>query len=245
VVTLDAARVPRYTFHVDGTVDWGWRDDDLPAVGPRTRFVHVGSLASWMPPGDGAIDRRFTALRAGGGTILTYDPNVRPPLLPDVDEARVKVERFVVNAHIVKVSDEDLGWTYPGAQPESIAHRWLRSGPDLVVVTHGGLGSTAFVRDLEPVRRPAYPTSVVDTVGAGDAFMTGLLDSLARRGISSPKRLPPLTRDLAALSGLLDDAALIAGLTCSRRGGGPPWRTEVELRRAQRSDGLTPQGLQR
>ncbi|MDT4950087.1 MAG: fructokinase, partial [Pseudonocardiales bacterium] len=63
---------------------------------------------------------------------------------------------------------------------------------------------------------------VVDTVGAGDAFMSGLLDALARRELLAPDALAA-----APFGDLLDDAALVAAVTCSRAGANPPRRNEL------------------
>ncbi|MBN9619204.1 MAG: carbohydrate kinase, partial [Actinobacteria bacterium] len=98
--------------------------------------------------------------------------------------------------------------------------------PAAVVVTRGGdgpIGVTATGR----VARPAPAVEVVDTVGAGDAFMSGLLDGLLRRGRLTPSGLDGIdpATDLAAVLG---DAALVAAITCSRAGANPPRRAEVD-----------------
>ncbi|MFN2518606.1 MAG: carbohydrate kinase [Jatrophihabitantaceae bacterium] len=227
--------VARYEFSIDATVDFQWADSELAALPPTVRWVHFGSLASWMAPGDAAIARRVAALHAAGSVILSYDPNVRPPLQPEAASARDQVERALRYAHLVKASAEDVAWLYGAQSPESVAQRWLAAGPGLVVITHGGEGATAFVPDAAPLDRPVYPAAVVDTVGAGDAFTAGLLDALGRRNISAPHLLAGL-RNPAMLAAVLDEAALVAALTCTRAGANPPWRSEVEpLRVALRS----------
>jgi fructokinase len=76
------------------------------------------------------------------------------------------------------------------------------------------------------VHRPPAPAVLADTVGAGDAFMSGLLDSAARRGLLTPGRLAAL--DPATLAGLIDEAGQVASFTCGRPGADPPWRAELE-----------------
>jgi fructokinase len=63
---------------------------------------------------------------------------------------------------------------------------------------------------------------VVDTVGAGDAFMSGLLDALARRDLVDAARLAS-----APFAEILDDAGLVAAITCSRAGANPPRAAEL------------------
>jgi fructokinase len=221
----------QYQFSVDGTVDFQWTPAELDRLPASARLVHYGSLTSWLPPGDLVLAQKIAALWAAGEVIVSYDPNVRPQLQPDAATARSQVERAVSSAHLVKVSAEDLLWLYGAESAESVARRWLASGPRLVVVTDGGNGAAAFVDDLAPVRRPVYRAPVVDTVGAGDAFTSGLLDALARRDITAPPLLDEL-RDPDQLAAVVDEASLVAALACTRAGADPPRRAEVERLRA-------------
>jgi fructokinase len=159
--------------------------------------------------------------------LISYDPNVRPALLPDVGAARQQIEQSVAVAHIVKASAEDLGWLYSRETAEAVARCWLDLGARVVVITAGPAGATAWTQGQAPVTSPAYPAPVVDTVGAGDAFMSGLLDALARRKLLAPDRLAALS-DARTLEAVLDDAGLIAGITCTRPGADPPRRAEAD-----------------
>ena len=100
-----------YRFGMAGTADFQWADAELAAVPGDVAAVHFGSLASWTPPGDRAILRRVAALREHA--VVSYDPNVRPSLQPDPDEARATVEAAVAGADIVKTSADDLAYLYP------------------------------------------------------------------------------------------------------------------------------------
>jgi len=228
--------VARYEFSVDATVDFQWADAELAHLPPSVGLVHFGSLASWLPPGDAVIAKRIAALRAAGDVIVSYDPNVRPQLQPDASAARGQVEKALRHAHVVKASTEDLQWLYGAESLEAVARRWLAAGPDLVVVTCGGDGASAFAAGAAPIERPVHPAPVVDTVGAGDAFTSGLLDAIGRRGITAA-RLPAELRRPETLAAILDEAALVAALTCTRAGADPPRWAEVETERARlRSD---------
>ncbi len=213
-----------------GGADFQWSLAELAFLPNGALAVHFGSLASWMPPGDAAIEAVVDRLRRDGSVLISYDPNVRPMLLPDAAAARRAVEQSVQAAHVVKASAEDLRWLYRAESPDAVARRWLDLGVELVVVTAGPEGATAWTRRQAPVSRPAFLAPLVDTVGAGDAFTSGLLDGLARRGLLTPAALAELG-DPAMLAAVLDDAALIAGITVSRAGADPPRRTEAEALR--------------
>lgn len=225
VVTLEQG-IAEYAFSVDGTADFLFTDGELAPVAARASALHFGSLASWLPPGDAAVERLVRRLR---DTVpVTYDPNVRPHLQPDRDAAREHVERSLALAHLVKTSEEDLDYLYPGRDVAAIAQEWLATGPDLVVVTRGGNGAEAHLA-RGVVARPVLPIDMVDTVGAGDAFMTGLLDGLLARDLLTVDGLGCLGTDVAG--DLLDDAALVAAITCSRAGANPPRLAELEAAR--------------
>jgi fructokinase len=220
LVELGTDGSARYHFGVDGTADFQWTAAELSRAPSHAGAVHFGSLASWLPPGDAPIARRIAALR-DRGAFVSYDPNVRPHLQPDAEDARTYVERSVALAHLVKTSEEDLAYLHPGAEVADVAASWLALGARAVVVTRGADGSRAFTANHSHAR-PPVPVVVVDTVGAGDAFMSGLLDALARRDLLRPDAF-----DAAPFDGLLDDAAQVAAITCSRAGANPPRATEL------------------
>ena len=155
---------------------------------------------------------------------ISYDPNVRLARRAPVEAGRAAVERVVALADLVKVSSEDLDWLYPGEDPLVAAGRWTSAGPALVVVTLGGDGAVALTAGDGPVRRAAPPVTVVDTVGAGDAFSSGLLGALAERDALGRGGAGLVTADLPAV---LDRACLVAALTCAKAGANPPTRAEV------------------
>ena len=165
--------------------------------------------------------------RARGRLTVSYDPNARPVLMGNAGPARERVERFVAAADVVKVSDEDLAWLAPSSDPADVAQDWLALGPALVVVTRGGDGATG-VCAAGRVDVPAPRIQVVDTVGAGDAFMAGLLDALARAGLLGAERSEALHGiSTEALTVAARRAARVAAITCTRPGADPPTRAEL------------------
>jgi fructokinase len=208
--------------------DFNWSADELAFLPGGALAVHFGSLASWLPPGSAAIAAAIGRLRRSGSVLISYDPNVRPALQPDAVSARQQIEQSVSLAHLVRASLDDVHWLYgPGADVDAVAGMWLARGAGIVVITMGAYGATAWVSGQAPVSRPGFPTAVTDTVGAGDAFTSGLLDALSRRELLAPGSLTALG-DAANLAGILDEASRIAAITCSRPGADPPSRAEAE-----------------
>lgn len=228
VASLDPAGVATYDFWVDGTADWQWRDDELPdPLADDVEALHAGSLASWMEPSAGIIERLLVREHSRSHVTLSLDPNCRPSLMGGGEESRQRIEREVSLVDVVKVSEEDLRWLCPGQTYQQVAKRWLSIGPALVTVTLGAYGAYALTRACE-VQVPGFPVNVVDTVGAGDAFTAGLLDGLRRaRLFGGAGRDALYNLNTGTLRRLLAEAVLVASLTCARAGADPPTRGEV------------------
>jgi fructokinase len=223
-----AAGIASYDFRID------WDVGPLAPLPVETRCLHTGSLATVLEPGKASVVDLMEREHARGRVTVSYDPNVRPTLLGDAASARPEIERLVALSDVVKVSDEDLRWLYPERDDPDVAQSWLGLGPALVVVTRGGGGVYAVAAGLT-IQRPAVPIDLVDTVGAGDSFTSGLLDGLHRADLLGGTRRDALAAiDEATLASVIDAAGVIAAITCSRPGADPPTREEVEAALATR-----------
>lgn len=219
VVTLDGAGRAAYVFEIT------WSLGAVSLERPPAH-VHTGSIAAVTEPGASAVLAAVESLRAAA--TVSYDPNVRPALMGDHEAAVRRAELCVALSDVVKASDEDLEWLYPGEDPVKAAERWLATGPAVVLVTRGGDGACA-VLPGGPVTVEALPAEVVDTVGAGDAFMSGTLHALAAHGLLGPagrERLRELDR--ATVTDVLRRAAASAAVTVARAGANPPDEAELD-----------------
>ncbi|RJS46710.1 carbohydrate kinase family protein [Nocardioides cavernaquae] len=201
------------------------------ADGLMPTVAHTGSIAAVVEPGASAVRNAIRALRATA--TVSYDPNVRPQLMGDRSDACRRIESLVALADVVKVSSEDLAWLHPDVEPSAVARRWVGLGAALVVITDGESGATALTQYVT-VEVPARRTDVVDTIGAGDSFMAGLLAALDDAGLlgrNNEVRLRAI--DASVLRDVLAFAAECAAITVSRPGADPPRRSEVpQARRA-------------
>jgi fructokinase len=222
VVSVDASGVPRYAFHGNGAADRQITPDTLPALPPSTRVLQFGSYALVVDPVGSTL--RDLAKRERERRLIAYDPNVRLNVEPNLAHWRTVVKEMVSIAHLVKVSDEDLGLLYPAETPEQVASRWLEQGASLVAVTRGRHGASAWTRNAQ-AHAPSPATKVIDTVGAGDTFQAALLTWLDEHDVLAPDALSAL--DDASLDALLRFAARAAAITCSRRGADMPRRNEL------------------
>jgi fructokinase len=222
---LDAAGAATYTFDIE------WALSGTPEAAPPL-VVHTGSIATVLEPGCLATAALVDTYRISA--TVSFDPNVRTALIDDRDAARARIDHMLARADVVKASDEDLTWVDPDRTPEETAAAWLAAGPSIVVVTAGGEGSVAMCA-AGTVRVPAGHVDVVDSVGAGDAFMTGLIDGLWAQDLLGAGRraaLRAITTD--NLTRAVRGGTLTAALTVARAGADLPDRETRD--RAARSD---------
>lgn len=216
---IDAAGAADYTFDID------WQLTGTPEVGPPL-VAHTGSIAGYLDPGCLATAALLDAYHPSA--TITFDPNVRPALIADRAQAIARIDRLVERADVVKASDEDLRWIDPSRAPEEIAGTWQGIGPSVVAVTMGDRGAFA-VCAAGTVRVAARPVEVVDTVGAGDSFMAGLIDALWSEDLLGAERRPNLARiGLDTLAGVVTAAALASSVTVGRAGADLPDRGALQ-----------------
>ena len=212
----------RYSFYLDATAfDGPW---PFPSVWPRAaRHLHVGSIAAVDPRhGDSVVAAMAQVFERA---TTSYDPNIRPLVTPDRESVVEVVERQVALASVVKASEEDLEWLYPGRAIEDTLTQWAQLGPSFCVATLGQSGAVAFLRDRR-TSVAAPKVHVADTVGAGDSFMSSLLAAMDRDGAlgaAAPK--PTLDR----LEAWLAFAAAASAITCTRNGSDPPTLAELSI----------------
>ncbi|MHA3683104.1 carbohydrate kinase family protein [Leucobacter sp. HY1908] len=216
---IDAAGAARYEFDIDWRFDAATVVAEHGAVASSTldyALVHTGSIALFLEPGGADVVHYLETLP--GDVVVTLDPNVRPTLMPPHETALERFERTARRAQIVKLSDEDAEWLYPGLSPESAARQILALGADVVVVTLGAAGALA-VTKTQRIEVPTAATRVVDTISAGDSFMAALISSALELGVAG------LTSHLDAV---MDRASRAAAIAVSQAGANPPHRAQLD-----------------
>ncbi len=228
---LDSTGAASYEFALDWSLPNLSGSDGSPHfMLAATTLLHTGSIAAMLTPGAGQV--LSAVVEAHPHATIAFDPNCRSTIITDVDYARGQAEKFVVLSDVVKASDEDLEWLYPGVDPKESARRWLAmggtEGPAVVVVTQGGEGPWAICAAGEAACQvPAV--QVVDTVGAGDSFMAALLSAIVDRELDGAQRRGDLRAiSTSTLGELLNYAARAAAITVSRAGANPPNRAEMQ-----------------
>lgn len=229
VADADGARTPSAravldqsgAAHYELDVDWLLNP---AAVQVGQAHLHLGSFPAFLSEPTDVDD---LLRRAHAVTTTSLDPNIRPALLPPSDLVRDRLESLLAWIDVIKASDEDIAWLYPGRDPIDVVSHWLDLGPALAVVTLGSEGSIA-AGAAGLVRVPAQRVEVADTVGAGDSYMSALLDGLAGTDLIGTARRRALHASPAeTMQPIIERAAHAAAITVTRPGANPPTRDEL------------------
>jgi fructokinase len=218
IISLDANGGASYEFKIDGTATF---DFDLKWLPDPSRYkpqvLHIGTLVTVIQPGADVL--YDWAMQVAEFAPIVFDPNIRPSVMGDHDLYEAAVEKWAALSSVIKVSDDDMAWLYPGQKYEDVAQRWLNDGAALVVVTRGSNGIVGFTADAA-VEVDGAKITVADTVGAGDTVGAIIVEAMVEKGILA------LTGDV--LKATLHRAAVAAGITCSRKGAQPPYKHELK-----------------
>ena len=192
---------------------------DVEAI-EQAKIFHFDSISL------AAEQPRETALfaadqAAASGKLISYDVNLRLPLWDGEAAAKKGIIEGLKRAAIVKLSDDELAFMTGGSSPDDIRSQLWHDGLKLVVLSLGQKGCIAMTRDRDQLI-PSHAVKAVDTTGAGDGFVAGLLSGLAAN--------PDTLGDDEAIAGLCRFANAVGALTTTARGAIPslPTRDQVD-----------------
>jgi fructokinase len=210
----------RYRFYSAETSAPGLTLDAAAAVMPADAAAFcVGTLGLVLEPMASTLEALVG--RVGDDTLVALDPNCRPTVIRDPAAYRLRIRRLLARSDVIKASDDDLEWLDPGADPADAARAMVAQDGAVALVTRGPKGALVVTRD-EIVEIEAPRVDVVDTIGAGDAFMGAFLARWSARGLG---RADLGRRD--EVVGAARYAAAVAADTCTRAGADPPRAAEM------------------
>ncbi|MGO1401816.1 MAG: PfkB family carbohydrate kinase [Flaviflexus sp.] len=223
--TIEEDGSPTYEFDLHftpPTPPQGGTEEAAELVKVSPNILHTGSLAVHLAPE--AIKAWINALSAV--STISYDPNYRESMGPH-DEVLTRTEEFIGLSDVVKASRADITGLYPGLSEQAVITKWLSMGPQLVAITGGKDGAILATENLR-IGSSASRVKAVDKVGAGDAFMSALIDALGRTSMlgagSAESRRLLSERQLKTIAGYANAGGAIA---VSRRGAVAPTRDEL------------------
>ena len=222
LVGLGPDGVPQYSFYGHDAADCSVGETDLPELSRSVAAMHFGSYSLVVEPTGTSLLQ--LARRNFAERLISFDPNPRLNVEPDVGRWRQRVEAFSELADLIKASDEDLETLFPGDDIDSAISRWSSRGAQLIVVTRGSEGALVSLRG-EVFEASGRAVEVVDTVGAGDSFQAALLCGLDELGKATKPGLSEVSLDECRQ--IVDFATAAAAMTCTRRGADLPRRLDL------------------
>jgi fructokinase len=145
----------------------------------RAQIFHFGSISLIQEPARSATVAAIRLARKNG-LIVSFDPNLRPALWPSLKQARQEILKAVSYCHILKVNESEWEFLLPGKRFEESFSILRRKGIKLAAVTLGPDG-VILASDKSHVKVKSPPVRAVDTTGAGDGFVAGLLYGVLNR----------------------------------------------------------------
>lgn len=156
----------------------------------NAKIFHFGTL-SMTHPGIRAATIRAVEYARENGALISFDPNLRPPLWDNLELAREQIAWGLARCDILKIADNELEFMTGEQDYEKGAAILRRQYPNIQVlnVTAGAHGSYSFYADQEPMYVPGFTLGgTIETTGAGDAFCASVLSFLLENGITGLTR---------------------------------------------------------
>lgn len=220
---LDAEGSASYVFYTAGTSVTQFSADEILRVlnAYPIEYLLTGSVACALEESGNHI---LEALKRFGPDRfnLILDPNVRPTVIVDFENYQKRIFQLIEVAYLVKLSDEDLLYLFPGKTLDEGVNALLDLGAEEVVLTKGKDGLEWHNKKGLNVAVPAVDNPIVDTIGAGDTVSGAILNYLKENKIG---RGVTITEE--EVYHALTFAAKAAAVTTSRKGANPPRRSEI------------------
>ncbi len=173
-----------FSFYRNPGADMMLREDDLKEDEIKnTKIFHFGTL-SMTDEGVRNTTKKAIRIAKESGSILSFDPNLRPPLWKSLQDAREQVAYGLSHCDILKISDNEIQW-FTGEDNLDTGVAILREKYNipLILLSMGREGSRAFYKDLSIEGKVFLQENTVETTGAGDTFCGCCLHYVLQHGL--------------------------------------------------------------
>ena len=148
-----------------------------------SRIFHFGTL-SMTHEGVRAATRKAVGIAKESGAVVSFDPNLRPPLWKSLEDAKEQVRYGLAHCDVLKISDNEIQW-FTGEEDFDAGIQKLREQYQipLILLSMGKEGSRAYYKDLRVEVKPFLQEKTIETTGAGDTFGACCLHHVLKYGI--------------------------------------------------------------
>lgn len=189
-VKTDAYGDRDFSFYRNPGADMMLREDELPLdMIEGARIFHFGTL-SMTHEAVRKATKKAVAVAKGAGAIISFDPNLRPPLWESLSDAKAQMLWGISQSDVLKIADNEIEFLTGSTNYEQGARRLMSQYPNLklVNVTAGANGSYAFYQDKKMFVPSFMLGGTVETTGAGDTFCASVLNFLLEHGVKALSR---------------------------------------------------------
>lgn len=175
-----------FSFYRNPGADMMLKETEIPEdLLNNTKIFHFGTLSMTHEDVRNATKKSIT-LAKESGAIISFDPNLRPPLWSSLDEAKEQVLYGLQFCDILKISDNEIQWlTEKEDYTEGVL--WIKERFDipLILVSMGKEGSRAYYQDEMIEVKPFIQKNTIETTGAGDTFCGCVLHYICNHGLDN------------------------------------------------------------
>lgn len=151
----------------------------------NSRLFHFGTLSS-THEGVREATRHAIEVAKDAGCIITFDPNLRPPLWKSLDDARREIEYGMTKCDVLKISDNEVEFLFDTTDyDKGAALIREKYNIPLVLITMGKNGSRAYYKDMRVEAAPFLQKNTIETTGAGDTFCASTLNYILEHGLEN------------------------------------------------------------
>lgn len=200
-----------FSFYRNPGADMMLTEDEIPEdLMKNTKMFHFGTL-SMTHENVRAATKKAIRLAAEAGAVISFDPNLRPPLWDSMEHAKEQVLYGLSCCQVLKISDNEIQWL-TGQEDYTEGVKWIRErySIPLILVSIGKEGSRAYYQDKIVEVKPFLQKNTIETTGAGDTFCGCVLHYVCKYGLNS------LTEDV--LREMLTFANGAASLITTKKG---------------------------
>lgn len=200
-----------FSFYRNPGADMMLTEAEIPEdLMKNTKIFHFGTL-SMTHENVRAATKKAIRLAAEAGAVISFDPNLRPPLWDSMENAKEQVLYGLSCCQVLKISDNEIQWL-TGQEDYTEGVRWIRErySIPLILVSMGKEGSRAYYQDKIVEVKPFLQKNTIETTGAGDTFCGCVLHYICKYGLDD------LTEDI--LQEMLTFANGAASLITTKKG---------------------------
>ncbi len=175
-----------FSFYREPGADMMLTEDEVPEGLLRdTKLFHFGTL-SMTHEGVRRATKKAIQIAEEAGAIISFDPNLRPPLWKSLEDAREQVLYGMAHCQILKISDNEIQWL-TGKDDYTEGVNWIRERYQipLILVSMGKEGSRAYYKESIVEVAPFLQENTIETTGAGDTFCGCVLHYVCEHGLEN------------------------------------------------------------